>query len=275
MYHCLAVRLGRSCRTTPAAPEDVVDEPGEPASTEEEERRRRRRPRSRRPSCRRPRSGRPGDLLHLRPRRRVKNPASCGHHFFDGFIVDRASGFRRSVIAQWQGQEGLEPPTSVLETAALPIRATPLLGSRRSDLSLFVGRVLAAEAAVLRQLELLGVRLLVLGRRVVPALADGAREPDVLAAWQSTPRHSSRRWCRRRRCGRPRGWRTAAPSPSRSACSVTSRFTLSPGITISTPSGNFAAPVTSVVRKKTAADTREKRRVPPALFLLQHVRLAP
>jgi len=33
------------------------------------------------------------------------------------------------------------------------------------------------------------------------------------------------------------------------AISVTSRLTLSPGITISVPSGSFATPVTSVVRK--------------------------
>ena len=33
------------------------------------------------------------------------------------------------------------------------------------------------------------------------------------------------------------------------AISSTSRFTLSPGITISVPAGNFEAPVTSVVRK--------------------------
>jgi hypothetical protein len=42
-----------------------------------------------------------------------------------------------------------------------------------------MGRVLPAEAAVLRQLELLGIGLLVLRRRVVPTFAFGTREADV------------------------------------------------------------------------------------------------
>jgi hypothetical protein len=46
--------------------------------------------------------------------------------------------------------------------------------------------------------------------------------------------------------------RIAKRRPFSMATSVISeiyRFTLSPGITISTPSGSFASPVTSVVRK--------------------------
>src|SRR5271169_2523434 len=48
-------------------------------------------------------------------------------------------------------------------------------------LRLFVGRVLATEAAVLGQLQPLGCLLLVLGRGVVPPLAIGALEDDVVS----------------------------------------------------------------------------------------------
>ena len=43
-----------------------------------------------------------------------------------------------------------------------------------------MGRVLTAEAAIFRQLQLLRIRLLVLRGRVVPALTLGTREADVL-----------------------------------------------------------------------------------------------
>src|SRR5690349_8961363 len=49
-----------------------------------------------------------------------------------------------------------------------------------SDLPFLVRRRLAAEPAVLVKLQLLGVRLLVLRRRVVLALAFAAREGNVL-----------------------------------------------------------------------------------------------
>src|SRR5262245_14883032 len=78
----------------------------------------------------------------------------------------------------WQGCGDSNPEPTVLATAALPIRATPL---RSSDLSFLVGRVLAARPAELRDLELLLVRLLVLRRRVVAPLAVGADQADELS----------------------------------------------------------------------------------------------
>ena len=56
------------------------------------------------------------------------------------------------------------------------------------------------------------------------------------------------------------------------AISVTSIFTLSPGITISTPDGNSHAPVTSVVRKvKLGTITIEERCMTTAFFLRQNI----
>src|SRR6266516_671989 len=78
-----------------------------------------------------------------------------------------------SPVLHWQGWRDSNPQPTVLETAALPIRATPL------DFPFLVGGVLAAEAAVLGQLQLLRVGLLVLRCRVVLALALAARQTDV------------------------------------------------------------------------------------------------
>src|SRR6266540_5929096 len=99
-----------------------------------------------------------------------KKSRVMGHHSRIGFIPLSARSFL------WQGWRDSNPQPTVLETAALPIRATPLLGS---NFPFLVHRVLAAEAAVLRPLELFGVRLLVLGRRVVATLALRARQTDV------------------------------------------------------------------------------------------------
>src|SRR6187399_2753129 len=106
--------------------------------------------------------------------------------------------------------------------------------------------VLAAEAAVLAQLQPLAGLLLVLGRAVVPALTLGARQGnDVSHGCYSTislivPAPTVR----------PPS-RIANRAPFSSATGVWSVATievLSPGITISTPSGSCSDPVTSVVR---------------------------
>ena len=106
-----------------------------------------------------------------------------------------------SDLLEWQGWRDSNPQPTVLETAALPIRATPL----RSHLSFFVRRVLAAEAAVLGQLQLLRVRLLVLRGRVVLPFALTARQADVflhiVLSGRSTRPEGSKRprrnipWC--------------------------------------------------------------------------------
>src|SRR5881296_925454 len=101
-----------------------------------------------------------------------------------------------------------------------------------------------AGATELFHLELVRRLLLVLHRRVVPALALAAVERDDLSHWTTsvdvpapTVRPPSRIANRR---------------PFSMALGVISsivRATLSPGITISTPSGKLATPGTSVVRK--------------------------
>lgn len=74
----------------------------------------------------------------------------------------------------------MNPQPTVLETVALPIELHPC--ARPSlDLAFLVRRVLAAETAVLRDLQLLLVGLLVLRRRVVPALALAARQADQVS----------------------------------------------------------------------------------------------
>jgi len=137
---------------------------------------------------------------------------------------------------------------------------------------LLVHLVLAAMRAELLQLEPLGYRLLVLRAGVIPVLALGALKGDDLARHRflllgfpacSQPPLAGE-------SGTPAVCPYAnisvtvpAPTvrpPSRIAnrnplsmatgvISSTSRFALSPGITISVPSGICATPVTSVVRK--------------------------
>jgi len=134
-----------------------------------------------------------------------------------------------------------------------------------SDRPLFdflVHRMLAAEGAILLDLQPLGLLLLVPGVRVVPALARRTAHGNDVSHIRLS--------CGPRRARTPRfrvysrmSVTVPAPTvrpPSRianrspfsiatSVISEISRFTLSPGITISTPSGSFAFPVTSVVRK--------------------------
>src|SRR6185503_6526201 len=109
---------------------------------------------------------------------------------------------------------------------------------------LLVPRVLPAVPAVLAHLEALGGLLPVLRRAVVPALALGARQRNDVAHYATisvmvpapTVRPPSR---------------IAKREPFSIATGVISSpmmSVLSPGITISTPSGRCSEPVTSVVR---------------------------
>jgi len=141
-------------------------------------------------------------------------------------------------------------------------------------------RVCATPPAIFLELQLTSRRPLVLGRAVVAPLAVGARQrndgphgPVYLGASPRTPATATRG------PQRPPPWPRAAhlrglaysmisvtaPDPTvrppsrmanRSPFSMatgvinsTAIATLSPGITISTPSGNVATPVTSVVRR--------------------------
>src|SRR5262249_35594828 len=104
-----------------------------------------------------------------------------------------------------------------------------------------------APPAVLLELQPIGVRATILGRRVVPPLTRRARERDDVAHRPYSEISVT----------------TPAPTvrpPSRIAnrssfsiaigtISSIAIVTLSPGITISTPWGNVHTPVTSVVRK--------------------------
>src|SRR3569623_3410446 len=149
-------------------------------------------------------------------------------------------------------------------------------------LGFFVVGVLAAAGAELRELQLLGVRSLVLRRRVIALATNRAFQRDddpcschdlPLLLWKielskraakprKEPKPLPRPLAPRSRYSRilvttpaptvlPPS-RMAKRSPFLQAIGVirsTSRFTMSPGMTISAPSGSVTRPVTSVVRK--------------------------
>ena len=130
-------------------------------------------------------------------------------------------------------------------------------------LRLFMRRVLAAEAAELAHLEPLRRLLLVLGRAVVAPLAVLTGERDnVSHGWSPREPGGRRTGLPPRNCYstisvmvpdptvRPPS-RMAKRAPASSATGTISSpliVVLSPGITISTPSGRCSVPVTSVVR---------------------------
>src|SRR5262245_31662663 len=171
----------------------------------------------------------------------------------------------------WQARRESNPQPPVLETGALPIELLAYhiadWGLRIADLlrivavksainphsairnpqslTLPVGSVFATEAAELGKLQPLGRLLLVLRRAVIAPLALSARERDDVSHGYSmisvtvpapTVRPPSR---------------MAKRAPFSSATGAISSpliVVLSPGITISTPSGKCSVPVTSVVR---------------------------
>src|SRR5687768_12408182 len=109
-------------------------------------------------------------------------------------------------------------------------------------------RVLPAEPAVLAELQALGRLLLVLRRAVVPALAVAARQMNDVA--HKVLPYSMISEMVPAPTVRPPS-RMANRLPFSMATGVISSpliGVLSPGITISTPSGSFRIPVTSVVR---------------------------
>src|ERR1035438_9125463 len=153
------------------------------------------------------------------------------------------------------GAEGFEPPLAVLETAGLPLNlrpcvAPPVQGGTPILLDFLMRLVLPAVPAELLHFQAFGGSLLVLRRRVVPVLALRALERNDVA------RHGSNSYLMisvtvPAPTVRPPS-RIAKRKPLSMATGVinsTVNSTLSPGITISVPSGNCATPVTSVVRK--------------------------
>jgi hypothetical protein len=148
------------------------------------------------------------------------------------------------------------------ETKNLTSHFTPHSSSRLPLFGLFVVRVLAATATELAELKPLGRSLLVLGCHVVAALACGALEHNVIA------RHNSPSQNLNLLSHPVEAYSTTSetvPAPTVRPPSLMANLnpfsiaigainsisiaTLSPGITISTPSGSFATPVTSVVLK--------------------------
>src|SRR5262249_51831001 len=127
-------------------------------------------------------------------------------------------------------------------------------------LHLFMRRVLPARIAEFLRLHALRMLFLVLRRRVVAVFAFPALQRDDLShdpiPFSSSARSGGKRYSIMSvTAPAPTVWppsRIAKRSPFSSATGViklTSQLTLSPGITISTPCGNFTSPVTSVVRK--------------------------
>src|ERR1017187_7219450 len=200
---------------------------------------------------------RPGHAAHLQLQiveiiPRVPNPnfdVGSSHKVFLSHVLPTGLG----CLA---GAEGFEPPLAVLETAGLPLNLRPCVapppgqGGTLILLDFLVGLVLPAMPAELLHFQAFGGGLLVLGRRIVPVLALRALERNNVA------RHGSNSYLMisvtvPAPTVRPPS-RIAKRNPLSMATGVissTCKATLSPGITISVPSGNSATPVTSVVRK--------------------------
>src|SRR5689334_4190036 len=148
------------------------------------------------------------------------------------------------------GQEGFEPPTPGFGdrcSSQAELLAYPGLGPGLPGF--LVDRVLPATGAELLPLHAVGMQPLVLRVRVVALLALVASERDrvahvALPYWMisvTTPAPTVR--------PPSRIAKRSSFSIAIGVISSTVMSTLSPGITISRPSGNVPTPVTSVVRK--------------------------
>ena len=176
------------------------------------------------------------------------------------------------MTGKWQARRDSNPQHPVLETGALAIRATGLQATYPCDriarppnaLFRFAVRcMLLTKTAVFAELQLVRCVLLVLGRRIVALLALGASQRHDIAH-DSNPRRPGRRRLYIISANYSMiSLTTPAPTvrpPSRiakrSSLSMaigvirsTVMPMLSPGMTISVPSGSSTIPVTSVVRK--------------------------
>ncbi len=163
---------------------------------------------------------------------------------------------------KWQARRDSNPQPTDLESVALPIRATGLernpscrvRSTALFDLILSVHSVHPTKRTILAEFQFFrGIPLILISRIVSsPALIAGKTQELT----HSTPRglegfHSKILATTPAPTVRPPS-RIANRSPSSMAMGairLTSRVTLSPGITISVPSGRLQVPVTSVVRK--------------------------
>ena len=156
----------------------------------------------------------------------------------------------------WQARRDSNPQPPVLETGALPVELLAFV----SLLRLSMRRVPAAPPTIFLHLKTIGHFSLVLRCVVVTSLTLSAGEDDdvahswksfisVLCRWKES--YSMISVMVPEPTVRPPS-RMANRRPFSNATGVISSTlidTLSPGITISTPSGRFATPVTSVVRR--------------------------
>ncbi len=172
---------------------------------------------------------------------------------------------------KWQARRDSNPQHPVLETGALPIRATGLQLCSYPLFCFFVGGMLTTKTTIFAEFQLLRSNLFILCCGVVSLLTLGASKGNDVSHRSSfsdasralaTFTADSARWhilylysiialTTPAPTVRPPS-RMAKRRPSSMAIGVI-RFTviatLSPGITISVPAGNSATPVTSVVRK--------------------------
>ena len=185
---------------------------------------------------------------------------------------------RRETRVCLAGAEGFEPPKAVLETAGLPLAYAPIvnaipdyqnsqplskwlrtIAATRVLLSFAMRLMLSAVWAELLHFKPFCGCSLVLGLTVVPIFAFAALELNNFTSHIRLLLLTSRNGKSYETISvtvpaptvRPPS-RIAKRSPLSMATGVISSIssdTLSPGITISMPSGSFATPVTSVVRK--------------------------
>ena len=126
-----------------------------------------------------------------------------------------------AIIESWQGQRVSNPQPSVLETDALPIELCPC--RPEYDLSAASSRYDLSAAS---------------SRYDLSAASPRPCHSMIFATTPAPTVLPPSRMAKRRPCSIAMG-----------VISVTTIFTLSPGITISVPLGSSTAPVTSVVRK--------------------------
>ena len=144
------------------------------------------------------------------------NRSSRGIRAASQFIHELAS-------ANWQARRYSTPHHAVLETAALPIRATGLCISSDSRLPhrrsarLLMQRMFPAPITELLELQPVRRNLLILGRRIVAAFALRTLKRNVVSHGRIGPIPESRKSYRHPPSGRLRELQTATLFPSRSA----------------------------------------------------------
>ena len=148
------------------------------------------------------------EFQRLTPRHRQVSRHAASHILVGRAVSARTVPQRNSAHNRWQARRDSNPQPTVLETAALPVRATglrqALFETRVSGLPGFsMNSVCPAEPAVLLELDPGRIVLLVLHRRVVPALALSTSQRDDLSH-EAHP-HSARKTLENRFINLPHG----------------------------------------------------------------------